>query len=78
LVKEKIDGSVVPHLYQKDFERMYIPIPDKKTLVSFEEQLKSIFKVIFKNKQESKSLSNLRNTLLPKLITGKLEISQME
>jgi type I restriction enzyme S subunit len=78
LVKSRIDGSVIPHLYQKDFVEMFIPLPSSTLLEEFESQAKSIFELVFKNKEESKALSKLRDTILPKLISGELEVSQTQ
>jgi type I restriction enzyme S subunit len=78
LVKSRIDGSVIPHLYQKDFVEMFIPLPPQDLLNEFENQAKSIFTTIFENKEESSLIGKLRDTLLPKLISGELEVSQVE
>jgi type I restriction enzyme S subunit len=77
LVKSRIDGSVIPHLYQKDFVEMFIPLPPSNLLEAFENQAKSIFELVFENKEESKELSKLRDTLLPKLISGELEVADI-
>ena len=73
-MKSRIDGSVIPHLYQKDFVEMFIPLPPLNLLEAFEIQAESLFELIFENKEETKELSKLRDTLLPKLITGELQI----
>ncbi len=77
LVKSRIDGSVIPHLYQKDFVEMFIPLPSISILHEFEIRVKAIFELIFEKKEESKELGMLRDTLLPKLISGELEINEI-
>ncbi|MBK8517621.1 MAG: restriction endonuclease subunit S [Saprospiraceae bacterium] len=77
LVKSRIDGSVIPHLYQKDFVEMFIPLPPISLLQVYESQAKSIFEMIFENKEESKELGKLRDSLLPKLISGELEVAEI-
>jgi type I restriction enzyme S subunit len=77
LVKYKIEGSVIPHLYQRDFVEMYIPLPPLEVLNSFENIVKDIFKNVFSCKEEIKQLQTLRDTLLPKLISGELEINEI-
>lgn len=76
VVKTKIDGSVIPHLYQRDFVEMFIPIPSTEILNQFETQASGIFTKIFKNKLEIETLSQLRDTLLPQLISGKLRLPE--
>jgi len=75
LVKSRIDGSVIPHLYQRDFVEMSIPLPPVELLEKFENQSKLIFQNIFQNKEEAKDLEKLRDTLLPKLISGELKVT---
>lgn len=75
VVKTKIDGSVIPHLYQRDFVEMYIPIPREEILKEFERQSTGFFTKIFNNKLEIETLSQLRDTLLPQLINGKVRLS---
>lgn len=75
LVKSRIDGSVIPHLYQRDFVEMFIPLPPVELLEKFENQSKLIFQNIFQNKEEAKDLEKLRDTLLPKLISGELKVT---
>ncbi len=77
LVKYKIEGSVIPHLYQRDFVEMFIPLPPLEVLNSFENIVKDIFENVFSCKEEIKQLQTLRDTLLPKLISGELEINEI-
>lgn len=77
LVKYKIEGSVIPHLYQRDFIEMFIPLPPLEVLNSFENIVKDIFENVFSCKEEIKHLQTLRDTLLPKLISGELEINEI-
>lgn len=78
LVKSRIDGSVIPHLYQKDFVEMFIPLPPQDLLNEFENQAEGIFNKVFENKEESSIIGKLRDTLLPKLISGELKVNQFE
>lgn len=53
-------------------------IPDGETLKRFSEFCNPIMKQIQKNEQESKRLIKLRDILLPKLMSGELDISELE
>lgn len=76
VVKSKIDGSVIPHLYQRDFVEMLTPLPERGILKYFERQIEDIYNQVFRNKEEIAQLSKLRDTLLPKLISGELSIPE--
>lgn len=53
-------------------------LPESNTLLKFEEILKSSTEEIENLSQETELLKNLRDTLLPKLISGELDVSQLE
>ena len=50
--------------------------PEKNILIKFDELVTPIIDLIFNNCLASNNLSNLRDTLLPKLISGEIKISK--
>ena len=71
-------GTTVIHLGKADIDTFKSIIPTERTLVTFEELSTSIFNDIINNSIENQQLTNLRDTLLPKLISGELEVSQIK
>ncbi|MCA9350744.1 restriction endonuclease subunit S [Candidatus Saccharibacteria bacterium] len=67
-------GSAVPNLNKAHFENINIVIPSETLLEEFQHGIKSIFKIIETNLQEIQTLTTLRDTLLPRLISGKLKV----
>lgn len=67
-------GSTIVNLNKTQFERISVLIPSDEVLNNFHELLKPIFTSILKNMKENEKLSNIRDNLLPKLISGKLDI----
>jgi len=53
-------------------------LPQAGILTAFNCQAASILKAVTENQFESKSLAQLRDTLLPKLISGELRIADAE
>lgn len=51
-----------------------IIIPEKKKILEFNKVLQPIFDMIYKNGRESEHLSALRDTLLPKLMAGEINL----
>lgn len=51
-----------------------IIIPEKKKILEFNKVLQPIFDMIYKNGRESEYLSALRDTLLPKLMAGEINL----
>lgn len=59
-------------------ETEQINIPDQNILNIFSNICKSFFKQIYTNGQESERLSALRDTLLPKLMSGEIDVSNVD
>lgn len=56
------------------FELEY-PMPQEKLVLEFHKQVKLLFKKINQNKSQIRTLSALRDTLLPKLMSGEVRVS---
>lgn len=55
-----------------------IIIPPKEKVLVFDDYCQTVFDRIFANGKESEQLSQLRDTLLPKLMSGELDVSDIE
>ena len=55
-----------------------IIIPPKEKVLAFDDYCQTVFDCIFANGKESEQLSQLRDTLLPKLMSGELDVSDIE
>lgn len=55
-----------------------IVIPPKEKVVAFDDYCQTVFDQIFANGKESEQLSQLRDTLLPKLMSGELDVSDID
>lgn len=71
-------ATTVIHLGKNDIDRFKIICPTPKILKIFGEIVNPIYSRFVKNKQQIQTLSNLRDTLLPRLISGQLRISEAE
>lgn len=74
-------GSAIPHISGgkiKDFSLILPADPDSLVSRQFNEIVDSLYRRIDSNIMESKTLSSLRDTLLPKLISGELRLPEMD
>lgn len=55
-----------------------IIIPPKEKVLAFDDYCQTVFDRIFANGKESEQLSKLRDTLLPKLMSGELDVSDID
>lgn len=64
-------GTTTLNLNKSQFEKIKIIIPSDNLFMSFNEIAKSLFDMIINNQIENEKLSNIRDSLLPKLMTPK-------
>ena len=67
-------GSTQPLITQSDLGKVECVIPDDETLIKFGKITSILFEKHFANCQENQNLANLRDTLLPKLMNGEIEV----
>ena len=77
-IAARTEGSVIPHLYQKDFMEFEFPLPTAEKMAEFEEVTEPMFLQIVNNLNENKRLAILRDSLLPKLMSGELDVSGLD
>ena len=72
-------GSTMPYAVWEgglgDFE---IPIPDEKTADKFNKIMKPLFEQIKKSFFENKYLQEVRDSILPKLMNGEIDVSEVK
>ena len=71
-------GSTQPLITQGDMKNVVVLVPDKGTLEKFEEFSGSLMAKWEANNKENVKLVSLRDTLLPKLMSGELEVCNLE
>ena len=71
-------GSAVPSMTTDILNAMELPIPDTKTFSRFEEIVKPMYLIIQQNIRESKKLAELRDSLLSRLMSGELDVSDLD
>lgn len=57
---------------------MELPLPDEYTLSKFNELVIPMTDAVVSNQKENARLSQLRDTLLPKLMSGEIDVSELE
>jgi type I restriction enzyme S subunit len=70
--------AAVPGLNRNNVYRLLTSMPDEKIRAGFERSAKSLRSQIFANTEQVKSLSELRETLLPQLLSGELTLQGVD
>lgn len=71
-------GSTQPLITQGDMKKVSVLVPDEETLAKFETFASALMNQWEANKQENVKLASLRDTLLPKLMSGELDVSDID
>lgn len=76
-IKSIVTGAVQQKVSQQNLKKVPAIIPNKDALSAFDELIQPIFSQIRNLRDENASLADLRDTLLPKLMSGELDVSDI-
>lgn len=71
-------GSAVPSMTTAILNAMELRIPSEDVLLQFENSVAPMYEMIKKNEYQSCKLAELRDALLPKLMSGELDVSSLD
>lgn len=71
-------GSAQPHIYPKHIAAMPVADLNPSEIAKFTELVTPLFQMIGANKQENSQLAKMRDSLLPKLMSGEINVSDIE
>lgn len=77
LVIERANGSTFLEISKTNFKQINCIIPDSTILHQYINHANATFEVMRNNLSENQELSTLRDTLLPKLISGELNVKDL-
>jgi len=67
-------GSAIPSTSRDDFYGIQVIVPSTEIQDKFGEIVGGWFEKIFANERQSRTLAALRDTLLPKLLSGEIRL----
>lgn len=73
-IKSNASGTTFAEISKRNFRPMPVAVPVKPVLDAFVQQVEPLHRQLVLNLQESATLARLRDTFLPKLISGELRI----
>ena len=71
------EGTIFGSINKKDFEALPVVVPSQGVLVAFDEISKALDGSIEINEQKIRGLVEIRDTLLPRLISGQLQLPEV-
>lgn len=69
--------TTVIHIGKKDFDKFQIILPTEEILNKFDELTDSMLDKIVENRLENERLKELRDSFLPKLMSGELDVDSV-
>lgn len=77
-IKSIVTGAVQQKVSQQNLKKVPAIIPSKETLSAFDDLIQPIFAQIRNLRDENAHLADLRDTLLPRLMSGELDVSDIK
>ena len=71
-------ATTMGHIKKTHLQEKKIAIPDDDTMKTINDLLEPVFRQILANKLENHSLAQIRDALLPKLLSGEIRVNLSE
>lgn len=71
-------GSAVPSMTTAILNALELRIPSAEALLQFENSVAPMYEMMKKNEYQSRKLTELRDALLPKLMSGEIDVSDLD
>lgn len=77
-IQSIVTGAVQPKISQANLNKVPVVIPSKAELTDFDESIQPFFAEIRKLRTENDRLASVRDSLLPRLMSGELDIFNLD
>lgn len=77
-IQNYASGTTVAHMGKSDLDALKVPLPKEDDLKKFAELAEPMRQTIVSNSMESRRLAELRDALLPKLMSGEIDVSKID
>ncbi|EJC6922978.1 restriction endonuclease subunit S [Vibrio parahaemolyticus] len=74
-IKQRASGSTFAEISKKSFKPISVVVPTGEVLSAYQKLVKPLYDAITSNARQNEQLACLRDTLLPKLLSGDLSLS---
>jgi type I restriction enzyme S subunit len=77
-IRHLVTGAVQAKLSQANMRKIIVAIPSTNVLDEIKPTFDKLYQLIRKNEDESRRLAHLRDTLLPRLMSGEMKVNEIE
>lgn len=75
-IKQRASGSTFAEISKKSFKPISVVVPTNEVLSAYQKLVKPLYDAITSNARQNEQLSTLRDTLLPKLLSGEIKLEE--
>lgn len=75
-IKQRASGSTFAEISKKSFKPISVVVPSGEVLSAYRKVVKPLYDAITSNARQNEQLSTLRDTLLPKLLSGEVNLEE--
>ncbi|OMO32511.1 restriction endonuclease [Vibrio sp. 10N.222.47.A9] len=75
-IKQRASGSTFAEISKKSFKPISVVVPTDEVLSAYQKLVKPLYDAITSNARQNEQLSTLRDTLLPKLLSGEIKLEE--
>ena len=73
-IQSRASGTTFPEISKRNFRPIWAIVPTPSTLAAFDRMVGPLYEAIESNLKQADLLADLRDTLLPRLISGDLRV----
>ena len=77
-IQNYASGTTVAHMGKSDLEALNVPVPARENLERFNAVAEPLREQLVQNSKENRKLAALRDALLPKLMSGEIDVSKVD
>lgn len=77
-IHSHLAGTTQKYISLSELRTLKIQVPQKNELINFNKLVQPLYNKIINNTQENQNLVQLRDTLLPKLMSGEIDVGKVE
>lgn len=78
VILENANGSTFQEISKRNFRPLPVIAPSESISQIYDQLVQPLYGLITKNEHQSRALTAIRDTLLPKLISGEMRARKME
>lgn len=78
VIKQNASGTTFQEISKKNFKPLSVNVPSDEVITEFDKTVRPLYEKVVANVEQNQTLAELRDTLLPKLMSGQIRLRDAE